>query len=161
VVINTPANLSIMAERIQAAGVRPEIEAFDSGDIQLLNDMVRQGKLEAPVFCQIVLGIRYGAIATSETLAYLRSLLPAGSNWGGCGVGRFEFPMLAQAWLLDGHVRVGLDDNIFLEKGVLARSNTELVEKAVRMVRDLGGTMATPGEAREILGLKKQAPLPA
>lgn len=161
VVINTPANLSIMAERIQAAGVRPEIEAFDSGDIQLLNDMVRQGKLEAPVFCQIVLGIRYGAIATPETLAYLRSLLPAGSNWGGCGVGRFEFPMLAQAWLLDGHVRVGLEDNIFLEKGVLARSNAELVEKAVRMVRDLGGTMATPGEAREILGLKKQAPLPA
>jgi|SRR5690554_1133418 len=160
VVINTPTNLSIMAERIQAAGVRPEIEAFDSGDIQLLNDMVRQGRLEAPVFCQIVLGIRYGAIATPETLAYLRNLLPAGSNWGGCGVGRFEFPMLAQAWLLGGHVRVGLEDNIFLEKGVLAKSNTELVEKAVRLVRDLGGTMATPGEAREILGLKKQAPRP-
>lgn len=160
VVINTPTNLSIMAERIQAAGVRPEIEAFDSGDIQLLNDMVRQGRLEAPVFCQIVLGIRYGAIATPETLAYLRNLLPTGSNWGGCGVGRFEFPMLAQAWLLGGHVRVGLEDNIFLEKGVLAKSNTELVEKAVRIVRDLGGTMATPGEAREILGLKKQAPRP-
>lgn len=160
VVINTPTNLSIMAERIQAVGVRPEIEAFDSGDIQLLNDMVRQGRLEAPVFCQIVLGIRYGAIATPETLAYLRNLLPAGSNWGGCGVGRFEFPMLAQAWLLGGHVRVGLEDNIFLEKGVLAKSNTELVEKAVRIVRDVGGTMATPGEAREILGLKKQAPRP-
>ncbi|MGB3338814.1 MAG: 3-keto-5-aminohexanoate cleavage protein [Devosia sp.] len=160
VVINTPTNLSIMAERIQAAGVRPEIEAFDSGDIQLLNDMVRQGKLEAPVFCQIVLGIRYGAIATSETLAYLKSLLPAGSNWGGCGVGRWEFPMLAQAWLLGGHVRVGLEDNIFLEKGVLAQSNAQLVDKASRIVRDLGGTIATAGEAREILGLKKQAPLP-
>lgn len=159
VVINTPASLSIMAERIQAAGVRPEVEVFDSGDIQLLNDMVRQGKLEAPVFCQIVLGVRYGAIATPETMAYLRSLLPGRSNWGGCGVGRFEYPMLAQAWLLGGHVRVGLEDNIFLEKGVLAQSNAQLVEKAVRIVRELGGQLATPGEAREILGLKKQAPL--
>lgn len=160
VVINTPANLAIMAERIQAAGVRPEVEVFDSGDIQLLNDMVRQGKMDMPVFCQIVLGIRYGAIATPETLAYLKSILPAGANWGGCGVGRWEFPMLAQAWLLGGHVRVGLEDNIFLEKGVLAQSNTELVEKAVRIVRELGGRAATPGEAREILQLKKQAPLP-
>jgi len=160
VVINTPANLAIMAERIQAARVRPEVEVFDSGDIQLLNDMVRQGKMEMPVFCQIVLGIRYGAIATPETLAYLKSILPAGANWGGCGVGRWEFPMLAQAWLLGGHVRVGLEDNIFLEKGVLAQSNTELVEKAVRIVRELGGRAATPGEAREILQLKKQAPLP-
>jgi len=113
-----------------------------------------------PVFCQIVLGIRYGASATPETLAYLKSILPAGANWGGCGVGRWEFPMLAQAWLLGGHVRVGLEDNIFLEKGVLAQSNTELVEKAVRIVRELGGRAATPGEAREILQLKKQAPLP-
>lgn len=160
VVINTPANLAIMAERIQAAGVRPEVEVFDSGDIQLLNDMVRQGKMDMPVFRQIVLGIRYGAIATPETLAYLKSILPAGANWGGCGVGRWEFPMLAQAWLLGGHVRVGLEDNIFLEKGVLAQSNTELVEKAVRIVRELGGRAATPGEAREILQLKKQAPLP-
>ena len=160
VVINTPANLAIMAERIQAAGVRPEIEVFDSGDIQLVNDMVRQGKLDIPMFCQIVLGVRYGAIATPETLAYLKSLLPSGSNWGGCGVGRWEFPMLAQAWLLGGHVRVGLEDNIFLEKGVLAQSNTQLVEKAVRIVRELGGKVATPGEAREILGLKKQAPRP-
>lgn len=160
VVINTPANLSIMAERIQAAGVRPEIETFDSGDIQLLNDMVRQGKLETPAFCQIVLGIRYGAIATSETMAYLKSLLPAGSNWGACGVGRWEFPMLAQAWLLGGHVRVGLEDNIFLQKGVLAQSNAQLVEKAARIVRDLGGTIATPGEAREILALKRLAPRP-
>ena len=160
VVINTPANVAIMAERIQAAGVRPELEVFDSGDIQLVNDMVRQGKIEMPAFCQIVLGVRYGAIATTETLAYLKSLLPSGANWGACGVGRWEYPMLAQSWLLGGHVRVGLEDNIFLEKGVLATSNTQLVEKAVRVVRDLGGTIATPGEAREILKLKKQAPRP-
>jgi len=161
VVINTPTNLGIMAERIQAAGVRPEVEVFDSGDIQLLNDMVRQGKIAAPVFCQIVLGVRYGAIATPETLAYLKSILPPGCNWGGAGVGRFEYPMLAQAWLLGGHIRVGLEDNIYIEKGVLAQSNAQLVEKAGRIVRELGGRLATAGEAREILGLKKQAPLAA
>lgn len=161
VVINTPTNLGIMAERIQAAGVRPEVEVFDSGDIQLLNDMVRQGKIEAPVFCQIVLGVRYGAIATPETLAYLKSILPPTCNWGGAGVGRFEYPMLAQAWLLGGHIRVGLEDNIYIEKGVLAQSNAQLVEKAGRIVRELGGRLASPGEAREILGLKKQTPLAA
>lgn len=160
VVINTPANIAIMAERIHAAGVRPEIEVFDSGDIQLANEMVRKGLLNAPAFYQIVLGIRYGAIATTETLAYLKSILPAGSHWSAFGVSRWEFPMLAQSWLLGGHVRVGLEDNVFLEKGVLAQSNAQLVEKAVRIVRDLGGTIATPGQAREILGLKKQAPRP-
>lgn len=160
VVINTPANLTIMAERIEAAGVRPEIEVFDSGDIQLANDLVKKGVLSMPAFFQIVLGVRYGGIATPETMAYFRSLLPVTSPWSGCGIGRWEFPMLAQSWLLGGHVRVGLEDNIFLEKGVLAKSNTELVEKAVRIVRELGGRMASPGEAREILRLKKQAPLP-
>ena len=160
VVINTPANLAIMAERIQAAGVRPEIEVFDSGDIQLANEMVHKGMLSAPAFYQIVLGVRYGAIATPETAAYFKSILPSGSNFCTVGVGRWEFPMLAQSWLLGGHVRVGLEDNIFIEKGVLAQSNTQLVEKAVRIVRELGGTIATPGEAREILGLQKQAPRP-
>ena len=161
VVINTPANVEIMAERIQAAGVRPELEVFDSGDIQLANHMIQQGKLDTPAFFQIVLGVRYGAIATPETLAYLKSLVPAASHWSAFGVSRWEFPMLAQSWLLGGHVRVGLEDNIYLEKGVLARGNRPLVEKAVRIVRELGGRIATPGEAREILRLKKQAPRPA
>jgi uncharacterized protein (DUF849 family) len=161
VVINTPANVEIMAERIQAAGVRPELEVFDSGDIQLANHMIQQGKLATPAFFQIVLGVRYGAIATPETLAYLKSLVPAASHWSAFGVSRWEFPMLAQSWLLGGHVRVGLEDNIYLEKGVLARGNRPLVEKAVRIVRELGGRIATPGEAREILRLKKQAPRPA
>jgi uncharacterized protein (DUF849 family) len=160
VVINTPASLSVMAERIAAAGVRPELEVFDSGDIQLANQFLREGRLEAPAFYQIVLGVRYGAVATPQTMAYMQSLLPAGANWGGCGIGRFEFPMLAQTWLLGGHVRVGLEDNIFIEKGVLAKSNAELVGKAVRIVRELGGTIASAGEAREILRLRKQAPLP-
>ncbi|MBP1843420.1 uncharacterized protein (DUF849 family) [Rhizobium petrolearium] len=158
VVINTPRNLAVMADIIRDSGVLPELEVFDTGDIQLANHFIQEGRLDAPALFQIVLGVRYGAIATPETLLYMRSLLPAGSRWAAFGVGRWEFPMLAQAWLLGGHVRVGLEDNIYLEKGVLAESNTVLVRKAVRILKELGGTIATPGEAREILGLKKQAP---
>lgn len=158
VVINTPRNLGIMAEMIRDAGVRPELEVFDSGDIQLANQFIQEGRLDAPALFQIVLGVRYGAIATTETLAYMKSLLPAGSHWAAFGIGRWEFPMLAQAFLLGGHVRVGLEDNIYLEKGVLAEGNAELVRKAVRIVKDLGGSIATPAETREILGLKRQLP---
>lgn len=160
VVINTPRNLAVMADIIRNAGVLPEIEVFDTGDIQLANQFLREGRLAEAALFQIVLGVRYGAIATPETLMYMKSLLPAGAHWAAFGVGRWEFPMLAQAWLLGGHVRVGLEDNIYLEKGVLAASNTVLVEKAVRILRELGGTIATAGEAREILGLKKQLPKP-
>ena len=160
VVINTPRNLAIMAERIQAAGVLPELEVFDSGDIQLARHFIDEGKLASPSLFQIVLGVRYGAIATPQTMLYMTSLLPPDARWAAFGVGRWEFPMLAQAWLLGGHVRVGLEDNIYLEKGVLAKSNTELVAKAVRILKELGGRPATAGEAREILGLKRQNPLP-
>ena len=158
VVINTPRNLAIMAEIIRDAGVRPELEVFDSGDIQLANQFIQEGRLDAPALFQIVLGVRYGAIATTETLAYMKSLLPAGSHWAAFGIGRWEFPMLAQAFLLGGHVRVGLEDNIYLENGVLAKGNAELVRKAARIVKDLGGSIATPAETREILGLKRQLP---
>lgn len=160
VVINTPRNLAVMAEIIRDAGVLPEIEVFDTGDIQLANQFLQEGRLAEPALFQIVLGVRYGAIATPETLMYMKSLLPTGAHWAAFGVGRWEFSMLAQAWLLGGHVRVGLEDNIYLEKGVLAASNTVLVEKAVRILRELGGTIATASEAREILGLKKQLPKP-
>ena len=116
---------------------------------------------DQPALFQIVLGVRYGAIATPETLMYMKTLLPAGSHWGAFGIGRWEFPMLAQTWLLGGHVRVGLEDNIYLEKGVLAESNAVLVSKAVRILKELGGSVATPAQAREILRLKKQDPKPA
>ncbi|MFM8768324.1 MAG: 3-keto-5-aminohexanoate cleavage protein, partial [Rubrivivax sp.] len=89
-----------------------------------------------------------------ETLQYARSLLPPGALWSAFGIGRHEFPMVAQAWLLGGHLRVGMEDNIFIEKGVLARSNAELVAKARRIVRDLGGELMGPREARRLIGLK-------
>lgn len=156
VVINTPRNVRIMAERIRAAGSKPELEVFDTGDIHLARDLLEEGVLDAPALFQIVTGVKYGAASTPQTIAYMQSLLPQDAQWAAFGIGRMEFPMLAQAWLLGGHVRVGMEDNIYLEKGRLAESNAELVEKGVRIVRELGGQIATPEEARAILGLKQR-----
>jgi uncharacterized protein (DUF849 family) len=153
VVINTPRNIRIMAEVIRKAGVMPELEVFDSGDIQLAHQLLREGVLATPALFQIVLGVRYGFTATPETLAYAQRLLPPACPWAAFGIGRMAFPMVAQAFLLGGHVRVGLEDNVYLEKGVLAPSNAALVTKAAEIVRLLGGTLATPDEARAILGL--------
>jgi uncharacterized protein (DUF849 family) len=158
VVINTPGSVEIMAQRMYKAGVLPELELFDSGDIHLAHDLLSRGVLRKPALCQIVLGVRFGAPANPATLFYLSSQLPPDSIWAAFGIGRTEFPMLAQSWLLGGHVRVGLEDNIYVKKGVLARDNTELVDKAVTIVENLGGTIASSADARAILGLsgKKQ-----
>lgn len=154
VVINTPRNARIMAEAIRAAGVIPELEVFDSGDLQLAHQLLADGVLARPPLFQIVLGIRNGFPATPETLLYAKSLLPADAMWAAMGIGRMEFPIVAQACLLGGHVRVGLEDNLYLSKGVLAPSNAALVERAVQIVELLGRSVATPSEARTILGLK-------
>jgi uncharacterized protein (DUF849 family) len=154
VVINTPRNARIMAEAIRAAGVMPELEVFDSGDLQLAHQLLADGVLARPPLFQIVLGIRNGFPATPETLLYAKSLLPADAMWAAMGIGRMEFPIVAQACLLGGHVRVGLEDNLYLSKGVLAPSNAALVERAVQLIELLGRTPATPAEARTILGLR-------
>jgi len=154
VVINTPANVRKMAKAINDAGVLPELEVFDSGDMHLALDLLKDGTLKAPPLYTIVMGVKYGFASTPETLMYARGLLAPGARWSAFGIGRAEFPMLAQTWLLGGHVRVGLEDNIYLSKGVLAKSNAELVAKARRMLEDLGASVATPAEAREILGLR-------
>jgi uncharacterized protein (DUF849 family) len=156
VVINTPANVARMAQLIGEAGVKPELEVFDSGDIHLAHKLLEDGALAGPALFQIVLGVRYGFASTPATLAYARSLLPADAHWAAFGIGRMEFPMLAQAFLLGGHVRVGLEDNIYIAKGKLAPSNAALCEKAVRIIRDLGGEVATADEARAILGLRRR-----
>ena len=152
-VINSPRNLRIMAERIYAAGVKPELEVFDSGDIHLARALLDDGTLRAPALFQLVLGIRYGMAATPETLCHAKTLLPADCEWAAFSIGRMEFPMVAQAWLLDGHVRVGMEDNVFIEKGVLTPDNAALVAKAVRIIESLGGRVASTEEARGILGL--------
>jgi uncharacterized protein (DUF849 family) len=153
VVINTPRNVRVMAQAMREAGVKPELEIFDSGDIHLARDLIRDGTLEGPGMWTFVTGVKYGFNASPETLLYARSLLPAGAVWSAFGIGRSEFPIVAMAWLAGGHVRVGLEDNIYLSKGVLARSNAELVSKARRIVEDLGGALADPREARALLGL--------
>jgi len=160
VVINTPANVRKMAQAMNAAGVLPELEVFDSGDIHLARDLLSDGTLKGPGLFTIVMGVKYGFASLPETLFYAKQLLPAGAVWSAFGIGRAEYPMLAQAWLLGGNVRVGLEDNIYLSKGVLARSNAELVAKARRVVEDLGGAIATAAEARAMLGLPPQGRSP-
>src|SRR6201999_3508707 len=153
VVINTPGNVRKMANRIRAVGVMPELELFDTGDCHLARDLIAEGVLQGPGLFSLVLGVKYGFNASPETMFYARSLLPAGATWSGFGIGRAEFPMVAQAWLLGGHVRVGMEDNLYLAKGVLAQSNAALVTRAVEILRGLGAEPATPAEARTAFGL--------
>jgi 3-dehydrocarnitine:acetyl-CoA trimethylamine transferase len=154
VVINTPRNVTIMAGAMREAGVKPELEVFDSGDLQLAHQLLESGVLPRPPLFQVVLGIKNGFPATPETLLYAKSLLPEDAQWAAMGTGRMEFPIVAQACLLGGHVRVGLEDNLYLSKGVLAPSNAALVERAVTIVELLGRSVASPAEARALLGLK-------
>ena len=157
VFINTPDHLQTMAVAIREAGVLPELEVFETGHLLLAKKMIETGHIKTPGMFQICLGIAWGQPATSEAMMYMRNLLPAGSPWFAFGISLYQFPMVAQAVLLGGHVRVGLEDNLYLEKGKLAPSNAALVEKAGRIVVELGNTIATPAEARAILGLQTQA----
>ncbi|QBR01978.1 3-keto-5-aminohexanoate cleavage protein [Paraburkholderia pallida] len=153
VVINTPKNVARMAHVIREAGVKPELEIFDSGDIHLARDLIKDGVLEGPGLWTFVTGVKYGFAASPETLLYARGLLPPGAIWSAFGIGRFEFPMVAQAWLAGGHVRVGFEDNLYIGKGVLAENNAQLVARAKEIVTMLGGEIATSREARDMLGL--------
>lgn len=153
VVMNPPPHIERMLTAINEAGTKPEVEIFDSGDLNLAKSFIERDLFALPPMFQLVLGIQFGAAANYETLAYLVSQLPKGYEWAAFGVGRFSFPAVALSYLLGGHVRVGLEDNVYLSKGVKAKSNAQLVEKAVRIVEDLGGQMATSSEARQILRL--------
>jgi uncharacterized protein (DUF849 family) len=153
VVINTPGNVRRMAKVVREAGVMPELELFDSGDIALMHDLLKDGTLNGPVLCSFVTGVKYGFQPGPETVLYARNMLPADAQFTAIGIGRTAFTMVAQSYLAGGHVRVGLEDGVYLDRGVLAESNALMVEKAHRMVRDLGGQIASPREAREILGL--------
>ena len=155
VVINTPGNVRRMAKIIREAGVRPEIELFDSGDIALLHDLLIDGTLSGPLLCSFVMGVKYGFQPSPETVLYARHLLPTGAQFTAIGIGRSMFKMAAQSYLAGGHVRVGLEDSVYLTKGELASSNAALVKKVARIVEDLGGEIATAGEARKILQLSE------
>jgi uncharacterized protein (DUF849 family) len=154
VFVNTPGYLEKMAVAIRDVDVLPELEVFEAGHLLLAKRMIENGHIKAPGMFQICLGVSWAQPATPEAMTYMRSLLPAGSPWFAFGISLHQFPMVAQAVLLGGHPRVGLEDNIYLEKGKLAPSNAALVEKAAKIIEILGDVVATPADARQILGLK-------
>ncbi len=151
----TPHFLRHMARAYRACGVRPEIEVFELGHIELAKQLMSEGLLEAPVLFQLCLGIKYGAPATSAAMLAMRDALPPGVRWSAFGVGRMQMPMVAQSVLLGGNVRVGLEDNLYLEKGVLA-TNGQLVQRACQIVELLGARVLSATETRQRLGLKQQ-----
>ena len=153
VVMNTPSNVRKMAKVIREAGVMPELEIFDSGDLNLAKDLIADGTVDGPGLYTFVMGVKYGLNTDPATLLYMRDQLPSGAIWAAFGISRAEFPIVAQAWLLGGHIRVGMEDNIYLEKGVLCESNAQLVNRAKRIISDLGGQLASSNEARQMLGL--------
>lgn len=153
VVINTPRNARIMAEIIKSAGVKPEIELFDTGDIGLAQDMLKDGSILGPMLCSIVTGVKYGLPSTPDAMAVAARMLPQGTTWTSFGIGRMAFPMLVQSWLLGGHIRIGMEDTSFIAKGQLTAGNGELAERARDLIEKLGGQLASPDEARALLGL--------
>ncbi len=154
VVMNTPRSVARMARLIREAGAVPELECFDSGDLVLAQKLMDDGVLEAPGLFTLVHGVRYAMPFSPAALAHARSLLPAGAAWSAFSIGRHAFPAVAQAFLLGGNVRIGLEDTVYLDRGVLARSNAELVAKARRIVEDLGGRLASAAEARALWKLQ-------
>ena len=157
VFINSVPHVEEMATAIRDAGVTPELEVFDPSHILLARQLIKSGHVATPSLAQICLGVSGGAPATPETMIYMRGLLPADCTWFTFGVGQHQFPMVAQALLLGGHVRVGMEDNLYLARGELAPSNAALVEKAVGIIEVLGDEVATAAEARAMLGLRKPA----
>jgi uncharacterized protein (DUF849 family) len=153
VVINTPDSVRRMARIIRDAGVKPEIELFDSGDIALMYDLLKDGTLTGPLLTSFVMGVRYGFQPKLETVIYARDFLPENALFTAIGVGRAAFQSVAMSYLAGGHIRIGLEDTVYLAKGVLAPSNAALVEKTRKIVEDLGGEIATPAEARDMIGL--------
>jgi uncharacterized protein (DUF849 family) len=155
IVISTEQVLTRMATLVRDAGVKPEIELFDAGDAVLAKHLISKGVLEGPGIYSFVMGLNFTMPADTETMTYIRNLLPAGAQFQGFGIGRNQLPMAMQSALLGGHVRVGMEDNAFISRGVFAKSNAEQVSKARRMVEDLGPEIATPDQARAILGLRR------
>ncbi len=151
--VNVQRHIEMMATEIARLGVKPELEVFDTGHMALARHLAEKGMFGPHPLFQAVLGVPWGAPATPETMMLFKTLMPQGATWAAFGIGRHEFPMLAQAVVLGGHVRVGLEDNLYMERGVQARDNAELVRRAVRLVQHIGGNIASPAEAREILKL--------
>ena len=141
------------ARMMKERNVRPEIEIFDSGMLATAHILLKKGLVEMPLHFDFVLGVPGGMQATAKNLVYLMEGLPEGATWTVAGIGRHELPMATMALAMGGHVRVGFEDNVFYEKGRVAKSNAELVARIARLANELGRGVATPDEARRTLGL--------
>ncbi len=150
--INTDNTIKTFGKTMMERGVKPEIEVFDKGMVDIAIRMNKKGYIASPMHFDFVLGVQMSA--SVRDLVFISESIPHGSTWTVAGIGRHEIPMAAAAIVMGGHVRVGFEDNIYIEKGVVAKSNGELVEKVVRIAKELGREIATPAEARQILGLK-------
>jgi 3-keto-5-aminohexanoate cleavage enzyme len=153
VFVNSPSFLRELAGRMAARGVLPEIECFEAGHVQNALRLIEEGLLRPPFWFQFVLGVRGGAPATVKQLVHLVEMLPEGARWSVCGIGRAQLPLGMAAMAMGGHVRTGLEDNLYYRKGELAQSNEQLVARVVRLAEELGRPVATPAQARELLGL--------
>lgn len=153
ITVNSIAVAREIAKAVQAAGVKPELEIFDSGDLEIAKMLIAEGTIVGSPLWQIASGIKWGWTASPATLEYAKQLLPKDSVWYAFGIGKMQMPFVALSTISGGHARVGLEDNVYLSKGTLAKTNAELVEKAVRIICDMGNEIATPSEARAILGI--------
>ncbi|MFJ8650979.1 3-keto-5-aminohexanoate cleavage protein [Streptomyces rochei] len=151
--VSTPDMLRAGARRIQELGVRPELEIFDTGHLWFAKQLLAEGLLDDPTVFQLCMGIPWGAPADPGVLQSMVNMLPDGARWASFALGRMQMPWVAQSILLGGHVRVGLEDNLYLGKGNKA-TNAQLVERAVTITESIGARVATPDEARATLGLK-------
>ncbi len=145
---NLVPHVEAMASMIRQSGAVPELEVFDMGHISIARSLIEKGLVKPPCVFQLCLGIRWGIPASSKNMMMMKEALPEDAIWGGFAIGSDSFPMVAQAALLGGNVRVGFEDNFFISRGKPARSNAELVEKAVRIIRALDREPATPDEIR-------------
>lgn len=157
VFVNSPSFLDELAARMTRHGVLPEIECFEPGHVANALRLIEEGKLTPPYWFQFVLGVRGGSPGTVQQLVHLVEMLPAGARWSVCGIGRAQLPLGMAGMAMGGHVRTGLEDNLYYHKGVPAESNAQLVERLVRIAGELGRPVASPAAAREILGLRPLA----
>ena len=154
---NTMPTMRAFGKRMMKRGIKPEYECFEMGHLDTILTMARKGQVPgAPMQFNFVLGVPGCTPATVDNLCWLVKNIPAGSTWTATGIGRYAFQLAAPAIVMGGNVRVGFEDNLYLERGVLAKSNGELVDKVVRMAKLLGREVANSDEAREILGLKQR-----
>ena len=156
VFMNSPEFLDRAAEKMRESGVKPEIEIFDLGMVITSLRMRDQGKLDDPLHFQFVLGTPWGAPATPKSFLHLYEHMPDNSTWSMIGIGKGHLPMSMMALAMGGHIRVGLEDNIYYSQGVLAETNAQFVDRIVRISREYGREIATPAEARDILSIKQK-----